>query len=53
MFNVGGSNSDLIRYIVNINFSESNTLVNVTDIAGNPKVFVSSGMVGLKGKQKK
>ena len=43
----------LIRYIINIKFTESNTLVNVTDIEGNPKVFLSSGVVGLKGKMKK
>ena len=47
------SKSNLIRYIININFTESNTLVNITDILGNPKVFVSSGVVGLKGKMKK
>ena len=44
---------DLIRYIINIKFTESNTLVNVTDIEGNPKVFITSGIVGLKGKMKK
>jgi len=47
------SKNDLVRYIINIKFTESNTLVNVTDISGNPKVFVSSGTVGLKGKMKK
>ena len=45
--------SDLIRYVINIKFTESNTLVNVTDIEGNPKVFLSSGVVGLRGKMKK
>ena len=47
------SNKKLIRFIINIKFTTSNTLVNVTDIAGNPKVFLSSGVVGLKGKMKK
>ena len=46
-------NKNLIRHIINIKFSASNTLVNVTDIEGSPKIFISSGMVGLKGKQKK
>ena len=47
------SNKKLICFIINIKFTTSNTLVNVTDIAGNPKVFLSSGVVGLKGKMKK
>ena len=51
--NLYRSKNNLIRYIINIKFSESNTLVNVTDIVGNPKVFISSGTVGLKGKMKK
>jgi len=42
-----------IRYIINIRFSESNTLVSVTDIEGNPKICFTSGVVGLKGKLKK
>jgi len=44
---------DLISYIIHINFSESNTLLNVTDIEGLPKIMLSSGSVGLKGKQKR
>jgi ribosomal protein S11 len=47
------SQQKMIRYIINIKFTASNTLVNVTDIEGNPKVFLSSGVVGLKGKMKK
>merc|ERR1712125_132649 len=47
------NSQDLINYIIHINFSESNTLVNVTDINGLSKIMLSSGVVGLKGKQKK
>ena len=52
-FDCISSHERLIRYIINIKFTTSNTLVNVTDIEGNPKVFLSSGVVGLKGKMKK
>ena len=45
--------NDLISYIIHINFSESNTILNVTDIEGLSKIMLSSGSVGLKGKQKK
>lgn len=48
-----GIKQNLIKYIINIRFSETNTLVNITDIKGNPKVTFSSGIVHLKGKQKK
>ena len=44
---------NLITYIINIKFSEVNTLINITDIDGNPKLSLSSGTVGLKGKEKR
>lgn len=43
---------NLVRYIVHINLTSTNTLVSVTDIKGNVKLFYSSGQVNLKGKQK-
>lgn len=42
----------LVSYIVHINLTSTNTLVSVTDIKGNVKLFYSSGQVNLKGKQK-
>ena len=44
---------NLISFIINIRFSGTNTLINVTDIKGNTKVSFSSGIIGLKGKQKR
>jgi ribosomal protein S11 len=46
-------NKSLINYIVNVNLSPTNTLVNVTDVAGNPKASFSGGLVNLTKKQKK
>lgn len=43
---------NLIVYIININLTSTNTLVSITDIKGNVKIFYSSGQVNLKGKQK-
>ena len=43
---------NLIVYVININLTNTNTLVSVTDIKGNVKIFYSSGQVNLKGKQK-
>ena len=43
---------NLVSYIVHINLTSTNTLVSVTDIKGNVKLFYSSGQVNLKGKQK-
>jgi ribosomal protein S11 len=44
---------NLVSYIININLSPTNTLVNVTDINGNPKISFSAGLVKLTKKQKK
>ena len=43
---------NLVSYIVHINLTSTNTLVSVTDIKGNVKLFYSSGQANLKGKQK-
>ena len=43
---------NLIAYIVTINLTNTNTIISVTDIKGNVKMFYSSGQVNLKGKQK-
>jgi len=42
----------LISYIININLSLTNTLINVNDIKGNPKFFYSAGMFNLQKTQK-
>lgn len=42
----------LISYILNINLSSTNTIINVNDIKGNPKFFYSAGMFNLQKKQK-
>lgn len=43
---------NLVRYIVHINLTSTNTLVSVTDIKGNVRLSYSSGQVNLRGKQK-
>ena len=45
-------NQKLINYIININQSETNTLINLSDIKGNPKIFYSAGMLNLQRKEK-
>ncbi len=42
-----------IVYIINICFLKANTMINISDIKGNVKLFYSSGSVNLTGKQKK
>ena len=42
----------LISYVVNINLSLTNTLININDIKGNPKFFYSAGMFNLQKTQK-
>lgn len=43
---------NLVTYIIHVNLTSTNTLVSITDIKGNVKLFYSSGQVNLKGKQK-
>lgn len=42
-----------INYILNIHFSNSNTLVNLSNIKGRSSIFLSSGSINLKKKQKR
>jgi ribosomal protein S11 len=43
----------LIRYIIDITFSRTNTLLHVMDFSGNLKFFCSAGSLQYKGKRKK
>ena len=43
----------MVMYIVNISFLKANTIINVSDIQGNLKLFYSAGSVQLSGKQKR
>ena len=42
----------LISYIICFNFSQSNSIIQISDAIGNSKIFCSAGLVDLKGKQK-
>lgn len=42
-----------INYILNINFSNTNTLITLSNIKGQPLIFLSGGYIDLKKKQKK
>ena len=42
----------LVSYVININLSLTNTLINVNDIKGNPKFCYSAGMFNLQKTQK-
>jgi small subunit ribosomal protein S11 len=42
----------LISHVININLSSTNTIININNIKGNPKLFYSAGMFGLQKKQK-
>lgn len=46
------NNQKLISYILDINLSLTNTLINVNNIKGKPKFFYSAGMFNLQKKQK-
>lgn len=43
----------LIKYIIDITFSKTNTLLHVMDFSGKLKYFISSGQLQFKGKEKK
>lgn len=45
-------NQSLIKYVVKISLSKTNTLIHVTDIKGNLKFFQTAGYINLTGKQK-
>lgn len=42
----------LISYVIRIQLSPTNTLININNIKGNPKLFYSAGMFNLRKKQK-
>ena len=46
-------NQNLINYVINIVLSQTNTLVNITDIYGNVKLSFSAGSIQLTKTQKK
>lgn len=46
------NNQKLISYIININLSPTNTIININNIKGIPKYFYSAGMFNLQKKQK-
>jgi small subunit ribosomal protein S11 len=43
----------IVMYVVNIAFLKANTIIHVSDIKGNMRLFYSAGSVGLAGKQKR
>lgn len=43
----------LVKYIIDITFSRTNTLLHVTDFAGTLKVFYSAGRLNFNGRNKK
>ena len=46
------NNQKLISYVISINLSRTNTLININNIKGNPKFFYSAGMFNLQKTQK-
>lgn len=42
-----------VNYVLNITFSSTNTLLNLANIKGQTLIFLSSGYINLKKKQKK
>lgn len=51
---VGSFKDDnLVTYIININFSRSNTFIQILDFSGKLKFFYSSGSFNYSGKSKK
>ena len=47
------TNQNSISYIINIVLSQTNTIVNITDIYGNVKISFSAGIINLTKSQKK
>lgn len=46
-------NDLVVMYIISISFLRNNTVIHLSDIKGNMKLFYTSGMVQIKGKRKK
>jgi len=42
----------LISYVINVNLSNSNTIISILDKRGNLKGYYTSGILGFKGSQK-
>ena len=42
-----------MEYLVKVNLSKANIMISVTTVIGNPKIFISTGLLKLKKKQKK
>lgn len=51
-FNPLKNNKPLISYIININVSNSNTIISINDKNGKLKGYLTSGILGFKGSQK-
>ena len=47
------NNNFLVVYIINISFLKTNTMIHISDIKGNVKLFYTAGSVNLIGKQKR
>ena len=47
------TSNDYINYIINVNLTPTNTIINVTDIKGNVMFSISSGSINLTSRQKK
>lgn len=45
--------SYIVKYVVSITFTRSNTLLHVTDFSGKLKLFLSAGLINYQGKNKK
>ena len=43
----------LVVYIISISFLKANTMIHISDIKGNVKLFFNAGQVNLSGKQKR
>ena len=41
-----------VFYVINISFLKANTIIHLSDIKGNIKLFYSAGKIGVTGKQK-
>lgn len=48
----GVKQDHIVRYIIDITFSKTNTLLHVMDFSGNLKFFCSAGDLNYKGKNK-
>lgn len=45
--------SYIVKYVVSITFTKSNTLLHVTDFSGKLELFLSAGLLNYQGKNKK